>query len=260
MKNEKLDLTINGDKVNQTFVTTDLTMFKHLYGNRKINMLHVKRLEDSINKHGMLQIDIIVNEKFEVIDGQNRLLAAKNAKSKVYYKICKGYCLDHAVILNTNMVKWKSSDFLDSYAEQGYEEYIKFIKFQNDFPMFSFIVCERILSLKAQRKQETINGQKTQTKDFQKGEFMVPNLKMSYSIGKFILDFKPFFSGYNQPTFVSSMLAVFQNEDYNHEEFIQKLQSTGAPRLDFCQNAEQYRLLVEEIFNWRRRSKVNLRY
>ncbi|MCE5226975.1 MAG: hypothetical protein LLG05_14110 [Porphyromonadaceae bacterium] len=260
MKNTNLSLEPKV-KVNETFSTDDYNLFKRLEGNRVLNMVHVKRLEESIAKNGMLQIDIIVNENFQVIDGQNRLQAARNAKSIVYYKVCRGYGLKEAQILNENVKTWRKIDYLDSYCELGYGEYVKFKKFMNDFPYFNFSSCEKILQQISSYRQDTVGGERTTSKYFETGNLYIPNLKESYVIAGKMLDIKPYFEGYNNTTFVSAMLSIFRNKEYDHGEFIRKLQTRGSARLEFCQNMEQYKLLIEEIYNFRRQgSKINLRY
>ena len=56
--------------------TKDYDLLKNIDGNRSINQLHVKRLSNSMmNKH--LISPIIVNEKYQIIDGQHRFEASK---------------------------------------------------------------------------------------------------------------------------------------------------------------------------------------
>ena len=68
----------------QIHSTNDLSVFKILEGNRNINLANVERLVKSIEENGFLQMPIIVNENYEVIDGQHRLMAAKKLNSIIY--------------------------------------------------------------------------------------------------------------------------------------------------------------------------------
>ena len=61
--------------VNNVYLTSDLTKFKQITGNRPHNPQHVKRLTSSIKRYGVLQNPIIVNENMVVVDGQHRLWA-----------------------------------------------------------------------------------------------------------------------------------------------------------------------------------------
>lgn len=247
--------------VNQTYQTTDYSLFKKLKGNRPLSMVHVKRLEESIKKYGMLEVDLIVNEHFETIDGQNRFQAAKNAKAPINYKIVKGYGLREAKILNENMAKWKKSEHLESYCELGYPEYIKFREFMTEYKdHFSFLACERLLTIRAGVKQEYVNGMRVNSKYFEHGYLTIPNIAKSHKYAQQIIQIKPFYKGYNRAGFVQTMISLYQNKNFNHDEFIRKLGAVGAPKLEDCGKVEQYKFLIEDIYNFRRTDKVNLRY
>ena len=89
-------------KVNTVYSTDNLEIFNQMKGNRPPNVQHINRLCDSIKLNGVLQNPIIVNEFMDVIDGQHRLLAAKKAKSSIFYIIVDGYSLNQVQILNLN--------------------------------------------------------------------------------------------------------------------------------------------------------------
>ncbi len=60
-------------EVNKVYKTNKLEIFKPIVGNRPTNPMHIRKLSTSIKQNGILQNPIIVNEKMQVIDGQNRL-------------------------------------------------------------------------------------------------------------------------------------------------------------------------------------------
>jgi len=55
------------------------------------------------------------------------------------------------------------------------------------------------------------------------------------------------------------MLGLFKNKNFEFTELVQKLKTQPAAMVD-CTNTQQYISLIEEIYNYRRREKVNLRY
>src|SRR5260370_24331835 len=69
------------------------------------------------------QHPIIVNEKMEIIDGQNRLEAAKALQVVVFYFVIETANLDEVNALNINMRAWISMDFLNSYIDKGLKDY-----------------------------------------------------------------------------------------------------------------------------------------
>src|SRR5271157_6057712 len=110
--------------------TTDYEIFKKVTGNREIDPAHVCRLATSIEKKNMLNVrPIIVNERMEIVDGQNRLEAAKLLGCTVYYLILKGADYEEVALLNSNQKNWAQSDYLKMYAKQGYPHYKRLLGF-----------------------------------------------------------------------------------------------------------------------------------
>lgn len=250
-------------KVNETFRTNNYERFKRLSGNRQLNPVHVERLRESIEKNGMLEVDIIVNQFWEVIDGQNRLEAARRAGVPVYFKIKSGYGLREAQILNENVKSWRKVDYLDSYCEMGHPQYIKFKGFMENYKDdFNFRCCEALINLKTADKSVKVGNVFTSSKYFQTGQLVIPDLEKSVAFAEAIKEIKPFFEGYNDSVFVRTMIFMLSHDGYDNDEFISKLQMRGAPRLWYCKNMAEYKLLIEDIYNYRRRDgdKVNLRY
>jgi hypothetical protein len=59
--------------------------------------------------------------------------------------------------------------------------------------------------------------------------------------------------------FVSAMIQMFHNPRYEHNEFMDKLSKQPTSLVE-CVNVTQYKELIEEIYNWKRKNKVNLRF
>ena len=62
--------------INHVHTTTDYFLFKPINGNRNINRLHLSRLKKSIEENYLFTV-IIVNENYEIIDGQHRFECIK---------------------------------------------------------------------------------------------------------------------------------------------------------------------------------------
>ena len=85
--------------------TKEYSKFKFLKGNRDINESHVKRLMISFQIHYLLTI-LIVNDHFEIIDGQHRFLAAKNLGLPIIYLIKPEYGVTEVKKYHENFNKW----------------------------------------------------------------------------------------------------------------------------------------------------------
>ena len=123
----KLDQSIPEQKmenkmIDKVFSTMNYEIFSSLDGNRIVNPLHVKKIADSM-KIKVLFIPIIVNEEFQVIDGQHRLEARKKLGLEVPYIICPNYDLEDVHRANSNHKTWNNLDFLKGYAEAGLDSY-----------------------------------------------------------------------------------------------------------------------------------------
>lgn len=123
------------------YKTNDLHQFKVLDGNRPVNPAHVKRLVDSIKANGYLLNPIIVNKYNEIIDGQHRLHAVKECRSHIWVLIDPEAKLKDAVVYNANSSDWSTKDYLNSYCDLGYENYIILRNFYNANNDFSLSNC-----------------------------------------------------------------------------------------------------------------------
>ena len=245
---------------NQVHTTTDYSKFRTLIGNRKLNELHIKRLVNSFKKRYLFS-PIIVNEKMQIIDGQHRFMAAKQLSLPINYIIVEGSGLEEVQILNSNSSNWKKEHYLNAYCDLGVEPYLQMRQFMLDFPDFGVAIAEMILTdnVNGQNVQLTIDKTAMRMRGFENGELKIPNLIKAYETAEKVLMFKPYYEGYNMATFVRTLITLFKNKNYVHSEMIGKLVN-NPNALKKCADVTQYKLLIEEIYNYRRREKVNLRY
>lgn len=250
--------------VNQVNSTNDYSIFAQINGNRVINKLHVERLKSSFQK-SYLMSPIIVNQKYEIIDGQHRFNAAKALGLPINFIVINNYGLREVQMLNTNSKNWGKIDYLHAYCDLGYEEYLKMSQYMEDFPDFGIAVAEQLLTnsvggVNNKAHAAKIDGKETgRARNFQEGEFAIADLDMAYKNGEKIMMFKSYFYGYNRTVFVAAMIGLFKNENYNHAQMISKLKNNPTA-LTLCSNITQYKLLIEEIYNFKSRDKVSLRF
>lgn len=254
------------EEVNKVYKTNDLSIFNQIKGNRPPNPQHIRRLSSSIKEYGILQNPIIVNENMDVIDGQHRLLAAKEANSGVFYIIVKGYKLDEVHVLNLNQKNWTKKDFLDGYAEMGIESYVKlrnFTRKNNEFNISDCIaLCQNTTSgnnFSLSQKHRKDGSGKYLKEIFQEGTWLGRDFKIAQDWADKLKMIKPYYEGYRRTVFIGAMIGLFKNDKFDFFEFLNKLKKQPNKMID-CSNVSQYRLLIEDIYNYRRRNKVNLRF
>lgn len=108
---------------NKIFQTKDYRRFKTLLGNRFVNIKNVEKIKNSIQKVGYILSPILVNEKYEVVDGQTRLMALQELKLPIDYIVQEGIGIDECIAMNINQSNWSTLNYIESYAERGYISY-----------------------------------------------------------------------------------------------------------------------------------------
>lgn len=259
------------EKVNIVYKTYNLTKFKSISGNRIPNLKHIKRLTDSFINDGVKCSPIIVNENFEVIDGQHRLNAAKGANTFIYYIVLNGYSLKDVHTLNLNQRNFNKWDYLVGYAEMGIESYIKLKKFIEKNKDFSFSDCVSMCSNisshssynnsqqyryeKGGKEIKKINAKSL----FDKGTWRGKDFELAQTLADKIRSIKKYYANYNRGCFVGTMINLLLNPRFDFQEFMHKLKLQPTMLVD-CAKRTQYRNLIEDIYNYKRRDKINLKY
>lgn len=227
--------------------TRDYFMFRELEGNRALNPLHLKRLKASMQSHYLFS-PIIVNEEYEVIDGQHRLHCAQELGLPVYYIICEGYGLREVQVLNASSKNWNADDYMQGYCDLGYKDYEVYKEFREKYG-FGHRETQALLEGSAIKSMQ----------DFYLGKFKVKDKKKATEMAEKLTQVQPFFDAYKTRSFVFAMLHMFKQKNFEFDEFIQKLKLQPTA-LKKCANTEQYKDLIEEIYNYRRREKFSFKY
>ncbi len=249
-------------------ITDEYEIFNVMETNRSVDPRHVKVLKDSIKEHGVLVNPVLVNSKMEVVDGQHRLEACKQSNSSVYYLIVGDYGIKEVQALNLNQKNWTQIDYAESFSSMGYEHYKKLLSFVEENDDFGFSSCVRLLqnstaskyiSTKRSVSQQNANGTSKIKQVFEEGTWEINDEKKANEWVNYLRDIGQYYSGYNRTTFVNAMISLFNNPKFDKDEFMRKL-SYQSNALNDCSNVGQYIELIEEIYNFKKRDKVNLRY
>ena len=229
--------------------TKDYDLFKNIDGNRNVNDLHVRRLTKSMEEKHLIS-PIIVNEKYEIIDGQHRFKSQQELDLPVYYMVIPGYGLEDVQRLNHNSKNWTYNDFLDGYCNLGKQNYIKFKDFYLQYD-FSIAISFSIAINK-------VNGG-NDWEPFKSGHFVFDDYMGAIERADKLTALKTYTDLYKDQYFVYAMMKMFNNPNFEFTTFMQKLSfQNGA--LVKCRDVRTYITLIEEIYNYKSRNKVNLRF
>ena len=237
-------------KTNTIYTTNNYSLFKSIDGNRVLNQLHLKRLKQSIEKNYLFTV-ITVNERYEIIDGQHRFEAAKELNMPVNYIVCEGYGLNEVHILNQNSKIWNAEDYLTGYCDLGITDYLKYKRFKDKY-RFGHAECMALLC------GVIASGGDIQ-QAFKRGEFKVTHWQQACEYANRIWAFSELYEGFLRKSFVYAMLELFEKPEFDFNEFVHKVKLYPSA-LTNCSDKPQYIALIEEIYNYKRRNKINLRY
>lgn len=234
--------------------TTEYDRFKTVSGNRNIQFNHLKRLVMSIQEKNLLHaVPLIVNENFEIIDGQHRLAAARQLKVPVYYIQIEGLGISDIQRLNTYMRNWISDDYLDSYVRAKNPEYIKLKDFRKKFNLKHSAAMEILISPNV---SGFINKKRDVEKEFRLGNFkFTQNTEALENIMNKFVEIGKNYESWCRRTFIRAYLKLLKNPVFVHEEFIGKLEQDPGLLQD-CTSIKRYVTHINDIYNTRRRDKV----
>lgn len=162
----------NIDITGNTYRTHDYSLFKRLEGNRAVLASRVSKILNSINAYGYIFNPIVVNELYQIIDGQGRFEALKTLDMPIDFVVSEGAGLLECVALNSSGTIWTLGDYIDSYCELNLPDYLRLKQIILRYPTLP----ERIVI-------NTVNGTAQTPSNFIKnGDFKVSEQQAASAI------------------------------------------------------------------------------
>lgn len=223
--------------------STDYKQFKLLKGNRDINQAHMAKLARSIAANPELTKarPILVNEKFEIVDGQHRFTACKQLGLPIWYEVVSDLTTQDAIALNRNQRNWNLEDFAKSYAANGHKHYQRFLEIKEEFPGFADSTLISYL----------IGGQqKGQTVDFRGGTFeIIDETQAIQYLGMLedILEVTPYAK---LTTVASAFQTIFKSAEYDHKRMVKKMAQWGDAQFNPYGGIADIKRSIENVYNF----------
>jgi len=202
--------------------TTDYDKFFALPGNRNINWGHVDKLVRAMEEKDYLASmhPILVNENFEIIDGQHRLEALKALKKPVYYIQGQNLKLEDVQMLNAFSKNWTPHDFALSYAKLGYVNYVIYLDVLSRYKVGKYrIKHEAVLRYMTQSKEH-------HTEAFRRGQIKVPDENKSRKMLQQYSEVASLLGDDGRGAgkiFGLAFWELLQNPKYNHKTMLHKM-------------------------------------
>ena len=236
-------------EVGKILCTTEYSKFKKIKGNRKINFKNLGKIINSMKKKQLI-IPILVNENFEVIDGQHRLQACIELSLPVYYYMVEGYGDAEVITTNLNQENWSKCQFLDYYIEHEKQDYIRFeeIRIENGLNI------NQLINILAKVKKVTF---KSLNFSFIEGTFKIDEADI-WQINSFLTALESFNCSkfYKSDSFILAFLSLYTYSPYDHSHMVEMLKLRGDKLNIHASKTEYLRILTTEIYSSHRGKKT----
>lgn len=235
------------DKVT-IYWTTDYSKFKLVKGNQPMREDKVKKLIKALKKDSFIEdFPILVNEKFEIIDGQHRFWALKQLGYPVAYRISKRkYTLKNIIDINQEQDKWPMRAFLSSNCDLGNKNYVRLINDMEEYGITPSVVSQIIYNHTDHKKIR--NGSLKYSE--------VDSLELKIFMDE--LEIFNQYSFYKDWRFIRGLVYVRGKDEYDHEKMSNQINKYGE-MLVKRPNWGSYSVYLIKVFNHRQPSDARIK-
>lgn len=221
--------------------TREYDKFKFLTPNREQSRGHVEVLKNAFQEIGNLTKvqPILVNDKFEIIDGQHRFTAAKELGQPIFYTQHPGLGIREARSMNILHRNWTVDDYAQSYAMSGDKNYQAYLRLKEDYGFSHSIMLPYISGFTD--KAGVFKG-------FRNGDFVLENEEKVVDRLEMLteaIDKAPLM---HTRGLALAFLRVMQSDEYNHATMLKRLEKYGH-KLFRVDDIESNLRQLEELYN-----------
>lgn len=231
--------------------TSNYAQFKSLTNNRNISPRHVEDIKIAIEETGNLTkvVPVLVNENYQIIDGQHRFMACQELGMPVYFTMVQGLNIDHARSMNVLQRNWLVSDFAESYANAGNINYKRYL----DLKSYGFNHSITLAST-----LNTTTERQNMFKRFKSGDLEISKEafdKANKELGQLaeIAQITPV----KTKSMGLAFLVAMRSENYDHQTMLTKLKKKADSMESFQTQKDNLRQ-IEDIYNLSRKIHVRL--
>ena len=169
--------------VSEAKLTKNWPAMTYLEDNRDTDDGDIKRLAENIKDHGQLQ-PIVLNDRWDIIEGQHRVKACQLLDIPVMYIISKRATIKHVIVMNNNQKSWRNKDYLKCFSHKNHKnssEYKKISVFFDTYGL-NFSVTINLLA-GYERKASSYTGSGKARRAFIEGNFKIKSLESAEKYG-----------------------------------------------------------------------------
>lgn len=204
--------------------TKDYKQFRKLYGNRSKSNEHIQQLVESLEANPELMIarPVIVNEKYEVIDGQHTLDAAEAAGMDVWYIIIPGISLAETRVLNSTQKGWRLKDYAESWAKER-PAIKRILELHEEYG----VAISKLVAMSSNQISSGGGGGGGGIRGIaaiRNGSYTFPSGEVTLMERLAMLeDFSDNYAQWNKDSFVLAINKIIKTDGYNHKLMMERL-------------------------------------
>ncbi len=225
---------------------------KFIDANRPPSGKHIAKLKAAIQADNQLHIrPIVINTKYEIIDGQHRVLAAKELGLERIPCLVVLAGIEAAQTINQNTKNWDSAQFAHYWAKQGKKDYADFI----EFCQLTGIKQSVAITLLSGHGHMGSSGHNN---NFKTGLFKVKNIEYVYRFIDRIGFFKKWLGeDASGRAFLLAIWKVYNHPLYNHTRMEHKAELVG---LNKVSDRLRYVQQLEAVYNWKVKVEERIKF
>lgn len=236
------------------FQSTEYNRFRMINGNRQLNEKKINKIINEIQEGNDLleyyPIQVYEHDgRLEIMDGQHRFYICRKLKRPVFYVIIKrAVGLPEIAKVNSNVEKWKATDFINCYVQLGNEHYIRFRDIMDKYP----VPVTTLISMLQSGKVNDGGG----TKDsFNLGAFEISHYDQTLQILDICKQFE--FSGKFSRSFINAIIRMMEAGLVNITDVIEKV-NKHKEEIIATGNWKDFLVNIESIYNKGNRNRVTI--
>ena len=231
------------------YTTTEYGIFVFADWNRDVSNARVVKMMESITRVGWLPEPILVNEHFEVIDGQSRLKALEALGMPVEFCIARGIGRTECQMMNIFQKNWTTSDYINSYIADGNDNYIwlkaMIGRYKNLTPSVveSVVVGKGTSRLMGGKNNAAIQDGSLKLNEAER----VYTEKVLFYLSRFAETIN--YLGGRKDTFYSALMFLYNIDGVDKERLCAVVNNARYDRLVASGTVEGWLLQMEELYN-----------
>lgn len=240
----------------KVYVTKDYSIFNFLESNRAVNQNQVKKIVKSIQENGYYPVPILVDDNYNIIDGQHRFTAVEQLNLPVYY-IKGAFIDDDCISLNANSKNWNVIDYVKFYASKEVESY------QNLLNLWKPYLSDRqsVFYSFETFKRAVMNEKNFSTETIKTGNLVlterIADISQRLSIINVCLrQYKT--TADARRNIVSALYKLLKNHLVVPNKLIDKFEQRKDKELPGFRTVEQALYFINDIYNYKYSKKVDL--